>query len=165
MDEFKELSNEVSETQKLNDQIETLQKQKKGALEELGNVVYTDFSQGTFDDEKIKKNCESIREIDSQIKESEEILQQIFEKVKESILRLKTIAFCDCGAELFEGVKFCYQCGKRVEKEEKGEKIEKRAKRKEEKAASNNTCSQCGAQLSSGAQFCSKCGVSTSPYL
>jgi uncharacterized protein (UPF0335 family) len=156
MEEFKELSTEVFETQKINDQIETLQQQKKGALEELGSVVYESSSQGIFDEENIKKTCETIREIDNQVREREDQLLQIFEKVKESVLKLKTLAPCDCGAELYEGVKFCYQCGKKVEKVEK---IEKKTKRKEEKPMPNTVCPQCGAQLSSEAKFCSECGL------
>lgn len=156
MEEFKELSTEVSETQKINDQIETLQKQKKGALEELGSIVYENSPEGIFDDENIKKKCEAIREIDNQVKEREDQLLQIFEKVKESILRLKTLAPCGCGAELYEGVKFCYQCGKKVEIIEK---IEKKTKRKEEKPLPNCVCPQCGVQLSAEAKFCSECGL------
>ena len=158
MEEFKEFSTEVFETQKINDQIETLQKQKKGALEELGNIVYENSSQGLFDEENIKKKCEAIREIDNQVKEREDKLLQIFEKVKGSILRLKTIAPCECGAELYEGVRFCYQCGKKVEMIEK---VEKETKSIEEKAMPNNVCPQCGAQISPGAKFCSGCGLDT----
>jgi len=160
MEEFKELSTEVFETQKINDQIETLQQQKKDASEELGSVVYENSSQGIFDEENIKKKCEAIREIDREIdnglREREEQLLQIFEKVKDSILKLKTLAPCECGAELYEGVEFCYQCGKQVEKIEK---IEKKTKRKEEKPMPNSVCPQCGAQLSSEAKFCSEYGL------
>jgi len=156
MEEFKELSTEVFETQKINDQIETLQEQKKNALEELGSIVYENCPQGIFDDENIKKKYEAIREIDNELSEREDQLLQIFEKVKKSILRLKTIAPCDCGAELYEGVKFCHQCGKKVEMIEK---VEKKTKRKEEKSMSNSVCPQCGAQLSPGAKFCSGCGL------
>lgn len=159
MEEFKEFSTEVFETQKINDQIETLQKQKKDALEELGNIVYENSSQGIFDEENIKKKCEAIREIDNQVKEKEDKLLQIFEKVKGSILRLKTITPCDCGAELYEGVSFCYQCGKKVEMVKK---VEKETKNIEEKAMPNNVtdvCPQCSAQLSPEAKFCSECGL------
>ncbi|HYA11965.1 MAG TPA: zinc-ribbon domain-containing protein [Thermodesulfovibrionales bacterium] len=159
MEEFKEFSTEVFETQKINDQIETLQKQKKDALEELGNIVYENSSQGLFDEENIKKKCEAIGEIDNQIKEREDKLLQIFEKVKESIFKLKVIAPCDCGAELYEGVRFCYRCGREVEKIEKAEE---KTKRTEEKAVPDNVtneCPQCGAQLSLEAKFCSECGL------
>jgi ribosomal protein L40E len=156
MGEFKELSTEVFETQKINDQIETLQQQKKDALEELGSVVYENSSQGIFDQENINKKCEAIREIDNQVTEREDKLLQIFEKVKESILRLKTIALCDCGAELYEGIRFCYQCGKKVEKIQK---VEKETKSIEEKSMPNSICPQCSAQLSPGAKFCSECGL------
>lgn len=158
MEEFKEFSTEVFETQKINDQIETLQKQKRGALEGLGSIVYENFAQGIFDEENIKNKCEAIREIDNQVKEREDKLLQIFEKVKGSILRLKTIAPCECGVELYEGVRFCYQCGKKVEMIEK---VEKEAKSIEEKAMPNNVCPQCGAQISPSAKFCSGCGLDT----
>lgn len=161
MEEFKELSSDVFETQRLNDQIESFQKQKKDALEELGGIIYADSLQGTYDEEKIKKKCEAIREIDSQIKEKEERLQQIFEKVRESIIKLKAIAFCECGAELYEGIKFCYQCGKKVEKKTKREE-----KKEEKKNAAEKVCFQCGAQLSKDSNFCNQCGIEVkSPYL
>jgi ribosomal protein L40E len=154
MKDFKELSSRVLEIQKLKDQAEALHNHKKGALEELGNIVYTNVSQGLQEEDKVKETCELIKEIDSQLKEKEGELIQISNKVRESILRLKTIASCDCGAELYEGIKFCYQCGKKVEK-----KLKREEEKEEKKNASEKVCLQCGTQLPKGSNFCNQCGI------
>jgi ribosomal protein L40E len=151
----------VLETQKLKAQIEILQKKKKDALEELGNIVYESSSRGLFDEEYIKEKCEAITEIDREATEIEAQLVQIYLKAKESIQSLKAIALCDCGAELYEDANFCSKCGKKVKKSAKKEQ-----QQVEEKIEPENVCPECGAQLSEGADFCNKCGSHTkSPYL
>jgi len=161
MEESKDISSGVLETQRLKDQIESLQKKKKGALEELGNIAYKSSSQGLFDEGYIKERCEAISEIDRQLTEKEETLVQIYLKAKESILKLKAVAVCDCGAELYEDANFCSICGKKVEKKAKKEKEEEKIL-----PENVNVCSQCGAQLSLEARFCSQCGINIkSPYI
>jgi N-acetylglucosamine kinase-like BadF-type ATPase len=70
-------SREILETQKFKGKIGKLQEQKKGALEEIGNIVYTMFCEASFDEERIKAKCETISGLNTQIKENEEQLKQI----------------------------------------------------------------------------------------
>jgi hypothetical protein len=121
MEDFKIISNGVLEIQNLKVQEEALNTHKKNALEELGTIVYTNVSQGLSDEEKVKEMCDLMKAIDNQIKEKEGEIIKISDRIKESILRLKLIPTCDCGAELYEGIKFCYQCGKKLVENIKGE--------------------------------------------
>jgi predicted amidophosphoribosyltransferase len=98
--------------------------------------------------------CDLIKAIDNQIKEKEGEILKISDQVKESILRLKLISPCDCGTELYEGIKFCYQCGKKVEKNVKGEGEEE-----ENKGATDKACIQCGKQFPKDSSFCNHCGM------
>ncbi len=143
-------SKEVIETTKIKGQIRAIQERKNAALEELGNIVYTMFLKGGFDEERAKEKCEGIRGLDSQIKEKEKELNQIHLQTEEALGKPKAVAICDCRAEIYEGAKFCGKCGKRVEDI---------AKKAEEVLASNEVCPQCGVQLLHEAKFCMKCGA------
>jgi hypothetical protein len=108
-------SKEALETSKLKSQVADIQKQKREALEELGNVVYTMFLKGPFDEERLRAKSAAIAALDDQIKQKENELMEIHAKAQEALGRPKPIAICACGAELFEGDKFCGKCGKKVE--------------------------------------------------
>ena len=108
-------SKEALETTKLKGLIGKLQEQKESSLEELGNIVFTMFLKGKFDEKRIKEKCEIIRELDSRIKDKEEELKQIHLKAQEALGLPKAVAICNCGAEMYEGTKFCGKCGKRIE--------------------------------------------------
>jgi seryl-tRNA synthetase len=156
MEEFRKLSNGVFEIQNLKEQTEALNTHKKSALEELGTMVYTNISQGLSEEKKVKEMCDLMKAIDNQIKEKEGEILRLSEKVKESILRLKLIPPCDCGTQLYEGIRFCYQCGKKVEKNVKGE-----GEKEEKMGATEKACIQCGKQLPKDLSFCDDCGVYT----
>ena len=121
MEDFRIISNGVLEIQNLKEQTEALNTHKKSALEELGTIVYTNISQGLSEEKKVKEMCDLMKAIDNQIKEKEEEILRISDRIKESILRLKPISPCDCGTELYEGIKFCYECGKKVVNNVRGE--------------------------------------------
>src|SRR4030067_2340640 len=156
MEDFKKLSNGVFEIQTLREQTEALNTHKKSDLEELGTIVYTNISQGLPEEKKVKEMCDLIKAIDNQIKEKEGEILKISDQVKESILRLKLIPPCDCGTELYEGIKFCYQCGKKVEKNVNGE-----GEKEEKKDAIDKACIQCGKQLPKDFPFSNDCGIYT----
>ena len=179
--EFRDIRIEMPEVTKLKSHVEALQEKKKSTLEELGNTVYVMFLEGVFDEESIKKKCESINEIDSQLKDKEEELKQTYlkaqEELKQTYLKAqeelrqifldlkaqetqetqetaekpKVIAICECGAEIYEDEKFCGKCGKRV-----GIITTK----VEEVVPHEKVCSSCGAPQPPEAKFCSKCGAS-----
>jgi ribosomal protein L40E len=143
-------SKEMLETTKIKGKIGTLQEQKKSALEELGNIVYTMFLKGSLDEERIKGKCEAIRGLDNQIEEKEKELKEIYLKAQEALGKPKAIAVCDCGAEIYEGAKFCGKCGK---------KVEEIIKKTTEELSPEEVCSQCGGKLLPEAKFCMKCGA------
>jgi NADH pyrophosphatase NudC (nudix superfamily) len=108
-------SKEMVETTKIRGQIGTFQGQRKFAIEELGNIVYTMFVMGGFDEERIKGRCEAIAGIDKQIKGKEEELAQTHLRAQEALGMPKAVAICACGAPIYESTKFCGRCGKKVE--------------------------------------------------
>jgi hypothetical protein len=156
MEDFRILTNGVFGIQIFKVSTEALNTHKKSALEELGTIVYTNISQGLSEDKKVKEMCDLIKGIDSKIEEKEGEILRLFDKVKESILRLKPIPPCDCGTELFEGIKFCYECSKKVVENVKGE-----GEKEESKSASGRACIQCGQQLPKDLPFCPHCGIYT----
>jgi len=156
MEDFRILTNGVFGIQIFKVSTEALNTHKKSALEELGTIVYTNISQGLSEDKKVKEMCDLIKGIDSKIEEKEGEMLRLFDKIKESILRLKPIPPCDCGTKLCEGIKFCYECGKKVVENVKGE-----GEKEESKSASGRACIQCGQQLPKDLPFCPHCGIYT----
>jgi ATP-dependent RNA circularization protein (DNA/RNA ligase family) len=156
MEDFRELGTGVFEIQNLKEQTEALNAHKKISLEELGTIVYTNISQGLPEDKKVKEMCDLLKAINNQIKEKEGEILRISDKVKESILRLTPIPPCDCGTELYEGFKFCYQCGKEVVKNVKGE-----GEKAEKKSDTGSVCIECGKPLPKDLPFCPHCGIYT----
>jgi hypothetical protein len=156
MEDFRKLSKGVLEIQNLKEQTEALNTHKKSDLEELGTIVYANILQGLPEEKKVKEMCDLIKTIDNQIKEKEEEILNISDKIKESILRLKLMPPCDCGTELYEGIKFCYECGKKVEENVNGE-----GEKEEKKGATEKACIQCGKQLPRDLSFCDDCGIYT----
>ena len=156
MEDFRKLSKGVLEIQNLKEQTEALNTHKKSDLEELGTIVYANILQGLPEEKKVKEMCDLIKAIDNQIKEKEGEILNISDKIKESILRLKLIPPCDCGTEIYEGIKFCYECGKKVKENVNGE-----GEKEEKKGATEKACIQCGKQLPKDLSFCDDCGIYT----
>jgi uncharacterized phage infection (PIP) family protein YhgE len=156
VEDFRALGTGVFEIQNLKEQTEALNTHKRSALEELGAIVYTNISQGISEEKKIKEMSDLLKAIDNQIKEKEGEILRISDKVKESILRLKPISPCDCGTELYEGFKFCYQCGKEVVKNARGE-----GEKTEKKSDTDSVCIECGKLLPKDLPFCPHCGIYT----
>src|SRR4030043_1404615 len=156
MEDFRKLSKGVLEIQDLKEQTEALKTHKKIDLEELGTIVYANILQGLPEEKKVKEMCDLIKTIDNQIKEKEGEILKISDEIKESILRLKPIPPCDCGTEIYEGIKFCYECGKKV-----GENVNGEGEKEENKGATDKACIQCGKQLPKDLSFCDDCGIYT----
>lgn len=142
-------SKEMVETTRIKGQIGTFQGQRKIAIEELGNIVYTMFLKGGFDEERIKGKCEAIAGVDRQIKEKEEELTQIHLKAQQELGMPKTVSVCACGAPIYEDTKFCGKCGK---------KVEVLPRKIVEEETTPAICPHCNAQLTPDARFCANCG-------
>ncbi len=108
-------SKEMLEVSKAKSQIADIQKQKKEALEELGNIVYTMYLNAAFDEDRLRTKGAAIAALDQQIKHKEIELTEIHAKAQEALGKPKPVAICSCGAEIYEGTKFCGRCGKRVD--------------------------------------------------
>jgi len=107
-------SKEVLETTKIKSQINGLAEQKKALLEELGNIMYTMFLKGGFDEERVKTKCSAVAAVDDQIRQKEEELKEVHLKAQEALGRPKPITVCACGEAIYEGTKFCGKCGMKV---------------------------------------------------
>ncbi len=107
-------SKEMLEVSKVNSQIADIHKQKKEALEELGNIVYTMHLNAAFDEDRLRTKSAAIGALDQQIKQKEIELTEIHVKAQEALGKPKPVAICACGAEIYEDTKFCGKCGARV---------------------------------------------------
>jgi NADH pyrophosphatase NudC (nudix superfamily) len=107
-------SKEALEATRVKSQMSELQKRRTEALEELGNIVYTQFAKNQPDDERVRKRCSAIAELDRQIREKEEELRAIHVKAEEQLGKPAAIGRCDCGADIQAGTKFCGTCGAKV---------------------------------------------------
>jgi hypothetical protein len=165
MEDFRKLTNGVLGIQIFKVQTEALNIYKKDSLEELGTIVYTNISQGLTnisqglsENKKVKEMCDLMKGIDNKIKEKEGEILRLSDKVKESILRLKLIPPCDCGTELYEGIRFCYECGKKV-----AESVKREDQTEGKQSFTVRPCIQCGKQLPEDLSFCVSCGIYTDP--
>lgn len=140
-------SKEVIESTKLKSQIRDLQGRKREVLEELGNIVYAMFLQGSFDEARVREQCSAVVAVDGQIKEKEAEVEVVHVKAQEAMGKPRMSGVCACGAELPVGAKFCGKCGRQIE-----------AAPAPPPEAAASTCPGCGAALSPGAKFCPRCG-------
>jgi NADH pyrophosphatase NudC (nudix superfamily) len=108
-------SKEMMEVSKLKSQTAEIQRQKKEALEELGNIVYSMHLKGSFDEERLRAKSAAIVTLDDQMRHKEKELKEVHAKAQEALGKPKPVAICTCGAEIYEGTKFCGKCGKNVE--------------------------------------------------
>lgn len=145
-------SKEMLEANKIKGQIDSLQRQRKNHLEELGIMVYTMFREGkTCDKNAIQDKCEAILNLETQIEGKEKELEQIHLEAQEALKKQKTSQHtCTCGAEIPLNAKFCGKCGKKIDEVDE---------HKEENQPQGKSCPECGAFMSNDARFCGKCGT------
>jgi hypothetical protein len=111
------LTQELIDTTKIKSQISTLENQKRKAFEELGELTYEMFQNGTNEEEKLREKCAAIKEQADQIKSLEASIAQPQQTSNEIHSVPEAASKCSCGAELPVGVKFCGSCGKKIEAE------------------------------------------------
>jgi hypothetical protein len=78
-------SQEMVDLTKLKTQIITAQSQKRDALEELGNLVYTMYSEDNFDEAKAKEKVATIAKLDIQIKDLESEVVKVQDTAREAL--------------------------------------------------------------------------------
>jgi NADH pyrophosphatase NudC (nudix superfamily) len=147
-------SKEMLETTQLRSQLRDLQEQKREKVEELGNIVYTLFTQGTLDEgqARIHEKCTALVALDQKVREKEEEIRQVQFRAQQALGKSATtpVGQCECGADLYEGTKFCGGCGKPVED---------RIRQLKMQSALVSTCPHCGGQVPPNARFCGGCGT------
>jgi hypothetical protein len=108
-------SKELVDAAKIKSQIGDLERRRKEALEELGNIAYTMFLGGTFVEDRLRARSTAIQELDGQIQSKQKELAEIHGRAQEALGKPKVITTCACGTEIYQGTKFCGKCGKKVE--------------------------------------------------
>ena len=141
-------SKEVIESTKLKSQIRDLQGRKREVLEELGNIVYAMFLQGSFDEARVREKAAVVAAVDDHIKQKEAEVEDVHVKAQEAMGKPRMAGVCACGAELPVGAKFCGKCGRQIEA----------APAPPPETGAANLCPGCGAALNPGTKFCGRCG-------
>ena len=108
-------SKETLESTKIKLHLGELERRKIDVLKELGDVAYAMFQKNAFDEERLKAKCAGILELENQITEKQKELNEVHGRSREALGKPKPIDVCTCGAELYEGAKFCKECGVKVE--------------------------------------------------
>lgn len=104
-------SKEVLEGMKIKNQMDSLQKQINIAITELGQMVYSMFTQGNLDQAKIDEKCQSIVAIDQQLSEKNLELTQLHLETGEALGKV----YCgNCKAEVSPDSLYCGQCGQKM---------------------------------------------------
>ncbi len=115
-------SKEAYDAIRIKNTLRQLGRRKREALFDMGSTVYRTFKHtGKVVEETIGARCGEIDNIEAEIEEWEERLRLVHvnaSKALGSVMALakpRVVAFCDCGAEIYEGTKFCGQCFKKIE--------------------------------------------------
>ncbi len=106
-------SKEIIETTKIKSQIDDLKEAKRQILQETGEIVYQMSRDQNYDGaEAIKAKCQSLAELDQQIQAKEIEMKKVQHEAQEALG--KTVCQ-SCGAVMEEGVKFCSNCGTKID--------------------------------------------------
>jgi NADH pyrophosphatase NudC (nudix superfamily) len=148
-------SKEALETTQLRSQVKTLQEEKQRGLEELGNIVYTLYVQGTLETEagRVRVKCSALAALDQKIRDKEDEIRQVQLKAQEALGKTPAspLGVCACGAPIYEGMNFCGGCGKNVDDILSGARTDA--------PIAKNRCPQCGTDIVPEACFCGHCGT------
>ena len=107
-------SKEAVAVARIRGEIAAMQAQRRGALEELGSIVFTMSVKGLLDEKRIKEKCEAIRRVDGEIRDKEGELTRAHATAEAALGKPRTVGRCECGAPIVEGAKFCVKCGSSV---------------------------------------------------
>lgn len=130
----KQVTNNLTETAKLNSRSNELTEMIKNLYTQLGQKYFE-----LFGDEPVEEMLELCQQIQKSVKERE--------IVKADIQRLKGFRPCPtCGNENPIDANFCSNCSAPLPQLPKHE------------VPKENTCPQCGSKVFEGVHFCSKCG-------
>jgi len=139
-------TNDMIEITKLNSKIAAETNAASEAKKKIGNIIYDYYLKGESFPSEIGELCESIKKNQATI----EALQNEIAAIKSDGARPAPKAHSQavgpvcpaCGASNAPGVRFCSECGSRLEAE----------------APAKRFCPSCGAEVEAGVRFCGECG-------
>jgi NADH pyrophosphatase NudC (nudix superfamily) len=144
-------SKEVVETTQIRSQLRPLRKQKQDALRELGAAVYAMARRNEISEERIRDRCEGIGRLDDRIREKEEELRRLHQRTQEAIGHPRAVRTCVCGAKMYEGMRYCPNCGRKAPEPPAGDAGAR---------AEEIVCSRCGTPVPPDGSYCPGCGGS-----
>ena len=99
---------EVVQVSKVKKEIDELKSKMRSYFPALGELTYTMYSEGNFDQEKLNEKCKVIATLEEQVQQKEKELKQVYRESQEARGR----RFCPfCEAKIPDDAKFCNQCG------------------------------------------------------
>jgi hypothetical protein len=114
-------SKEAYDTLKIKNTIRQLERRRREAVYDLGASVYRTFKHtGKVVEDTVAAKCADIDRIESEIEGWNENLKLVHVNAQKALGSVKALAkprvaaFCDCGAEIEEGARYCGQCYKEL---------------------------------------------------
>jgi len=148
-----EKTGDAIEITKLNAKISSEKSAIADIYKQLGERIYEKYASGAYQDADMAELFTAVDARRANIAEAEDKIKAIKaenEAKAQSASQAHAApagAVCPgCGAPVADGVKFCNQCGTRVEVSVPA-------------AEAKKFCSSCGAEAVSGVKFCSQCGA------
>lgn len=115
-------SKEAYGTILIKNRLRSLKKKRRDSALDMGNTVYRSYKyKGQINQDSIMVKCAEIEEIERMMDECEEELRHVHLNAQKALGSLKAlakpavIAFCDCGAEVTRGSRFCPECNNKVD--------------------------------------------------
>lgn len=150
-----EMTNEAIETTKLNSKVSAERTAVGEVMKKIGEYYYEKYSSGAEVDEEVTQLCITIDEYNRNIAAAQAEIERIKAEneaaKKASVVEGSAVVMestetdsviCDsCGARNSAGVKFCQECGSKLEAKQK------------------RLCPSCGAEVADGIKFCGECGT------
>ena len=148
-----EKTGDAIEITKLNAKISSEKSAIADIYKQLGERIYEKYASGAYQDADMAELFTAVDARRANIAEAEDKIKAIKaenEAKAQSASQAQAApagTVCPgCGAAVADGVKFCNQCGTRVEVSVPA-------------AEAKKFCSNCGAEAVSGVKFCSQCGA------
>jgi hypothetical protein len=114
-------SKEAYDTLKIKNTIRHLERRRMEAVYDMGASVYRTFKHtGKVVEDTVAARCADIDRIESEIEGWNENLKLVHVNARKALGSVKALAkpraaaFCDCGAEIPEGARYCGQCYKEL---------------------------------------------------
>jgi len=140
------------ESLKIKREISETESQMNLLLLEMGRMFYVSLKNNTLDEERMKdlqERAKEVSKLEEKIAALKKELEDLELKEHEMISGRKIIGRCpNCGGPIYEGDKFCGNCGAPV-------KIEQIS---QPKMADTIICPNCGKEIPAYSKFCPECG-------